>query len=610
MNRIVITILLAVFHLFAFSQGKEKTIKTKIKDVTVFLKGAEINRELNTKLVKGKNIIKLERFSPYILKSSIKIKGGAFYEILSMDFEKTTFDEIENSKELKELTLKEEKMVASIEDLQIQNKILAEKEEFLKTNQKIVGAEKGGDIAQYQKLTEYYIQQIQDIKLSTLKNNRSIDKLETKLSKVKDKISDLDLNEELPVGEMRIVVDAKTEVFAKMKISYFINKASWKPTYNFSFENLDKPLKILYKANIKQNTGVDWENVNIKLSNSNPILDKKLKDLATYFLDYNLSYLKSDEERLLESLQGRAAGVQVSSNSGELSGTVRVRGTNSIDAGNNPLYIVDGVAVNSNYSDPTKNINPDDVKDIQILKGSAASALYGSQAANGVILITTKKGVAASEFQPNMIKAITNVSNVEYKLKSPYTVLSDEEQITVQMKEEKINVDYQYKTIPKQQTKAFLIANISDWEKLNLVNGKVNLYDNKTFVGETFIDFQKVSDTLEISLNSDKNIIVKRTLLDKFNSNQFIGSKKSVTRTWKIEIKNKKNKEIKLDILDQVPISTDKSIDVEVLEISKANHNTVNGELKWKIKLAPKESKEFIISYKVKYPKNKRLIIK
>lgn len=100
------------------------------------------------------------------------------------------------------------------------------------------------------------------------------------------------------------------------------------------------------------------------------------------------------------AMQGRIAGVQVTSTSGQPGGTlnVRIRGVGSINAGNDPLYIVDGVQVaNGGLSgqgsqNALASINPNDIESIEVLKDAAAAAIYGAQAANGVVLITTKKG--------------------------------------------------------------------------------------------------------------------------------------------------------------------------------------------------------------------------
>ncbi|WP_209405038.1 TonB-dependent receptor [Pseudozobellia sp. WGM2] len=104
-------------------------------------------------------------------------------------------------------------------------------------------------------------------------------------------------------------------------------------------------------------------------------------------------------------LQGRAAGVQVVSNSGAPGGgmSITVRGNSSLNSGNSPLYVVDGVPIESsslsslngteNFGlNPLADINPNDIESIEILKDAASTAIYGSRAANGVVMITTKRG--------------------------------------------------------------------------------------------------------------------------------------------------------------------------------------------------------------------------
>ena len=119
------------------------------------------------------------------------------------------------------------------------------------------------------------------------------------------------------------------------------------------------------------------------------------------------------EVNMITALAGKAAGVQVSKNSSGMGGSAKVsiRGVRSVAGDNQPLYVIDGVpmlnstseqaysaiggtanAGNRDGGDGISNLNPEDVESISILKGAPAAALYGSQAANGVILITTKKG--------------------------------------------------------------------------------------------------------------------------------------------------------------------------------------------------------------------------
>jgi TonB-linked SusC/RagA family outer membrane protein len=126
-------------------------------------------------------------------------------------------------------------------------------------------------------------------------------------------------------------------------------------------------------------------------------------------------------------LQGRAAGVQVSSNSGAPGGemSIRVRGSSSLNSGNNSLFVVDGIPLESNSIsslngtensglNPMADINPSDIASIEILKDAASTAIYGSRAANGVVMITTKRGASG---KPEVIlNANAGVSSLTRKL--------------------------------------------------------------------------------------------------------------------------------------------------------------------------------------------------
>lgn len=107
---------------------------------------------------------------------------------------------------------------------------------------------------------------------------------------------------------------------------------------------------------------------------------------------------KSVPTSIDQVLQGRAAGVQVQQNSGMPGGSssIRIRGINSLNASNEPIYVIDGVVIdgssNSNSDNPLSSINPSDILSLDVLKDASATAIYGSRAANGVIMITTKHG--------------------------------------------------------------------------------------------------------------------------------------------------------------------------------------------------------------------------
>lgn len=113
----------------------------------------------------------------------------------------------------------------------------------------------------------------------------------------------------------------------------------------------------------------------------------------------NKAFEKSVSTSIDQVLQGRAAGVQIQANTGTPYGssTIRIRGTNSLNASSQPIFVIDGVIIDSDGGDdgnsnPLAGINPSDILTMDILKDASATAIYGSRASNGVIMITTKRG--------------------------------------------------------------------------------------------------------------------------------------------------------------------------------------------------------------------------
>ncbi len=122
----------------------------------------------------------------------------------------------------------------------------------------------------------------------------------------------------------------------------------------------------------------------------------------------SIASVKADEltqlpvTNVAQGLQARISGVQINQNSGSPGGniSVRVRGTNSINGNSEPLYVVDGIQISNgggiNDVSPLSTINPNDIESVEVLKDASASAIYGARAANGVVLITTKRGKAGA----------------------------------------------------------------------------------------------------------------------------------------------------------------------------------------------------------------------
>lgn len=152
---------------------------------------------------------------------------------------------------------------------------------------------------------------------------------------------------------------------------------------------------------------------------------------------------------------------------------------------------------------------------------------------------------------------------------------------------------------------AFLAAYILNWEQYNLIEGEANLYFEGTYLGKTLIGANTTDDTLKISLGRDKSVVIKRTKLKEFSKGTFLSDKKIDSRSYEIAVKNKKSVPISIDIEDQIPVSTDKSIEVE-FEARGAEFDKVKGRLTWKLDLKPNEDRKLNFKFTVKHPSSVR----
>ena len=204
---------------------------------------------------------------------------------------------------------------------------------------------------------------------------------------------------------------------------------------------------------------------------------------------------------------------------------------------------------------------------------------------------------------------IDNLST-RFKLADLQTIPSDATPHLIDVKTYTKNVAYYSLSIPKIKDGAFLIAKIPNWERMNLLEGTMNLYYNDTFQGVSKLNTKQVSDVLEVSLGRDNAYTVTRRKISSKHIEYRIGFNIKEVVNYEILVKNKKNKAVEIEIRDQLPIAADKNVEVKPLELSNAQLEELSGQLTWHLKLNPNETKKILLSYSVKYPKNKRGIFR
>ncbi len=216
--------------------------------------------------------------------------------------------------------------------------------------------------------------------------------------------------------------------------------------------------------------------------------------------------------------------------------------------------------------------------------------------------------VANAESIDKYVSINENQLSVSFDIDVPYDILSNGKKHSVTLKEIKLPAKYKHYAVPRLENETFLLAEIGDYSKYNLLSGEANIIFNGMYAGKTFIDPNSTADTLNLSMGRDKKVSVKREKVADKSGSKFLSSYKEQTFTFDITVKNNKKESINLTLKDQYPVSTDKEIEVELHESSKASINKETGILTWELDLKPGESKKVRISYTVKHPKDKPIV--
>lgn len=211
----------------------------------------------------------------------------------------------------------------------------------------------------------------------------------------------------MPGVTVQVVGQSGTGTVTNIDGHYTLREVSANATLRFSFvgmSTVDRPVNGMTR-------------IDVVLSEDTELLDEVVVTAlgikrSEKALSYNVQELKDDEltrvkdVNFINALSGKVAGVNINASSAGIGGASKVvmRGTKSIEGSNNALYVIDGVPVYTNsrnagrefdssgFSDPIADLNPEDIESMSVLTGAAAAALYGSAAANGAIVITTKSG--------------------------------------------------------------------------------------------------------------------------------------------------------------------------------------------------------------------------
>jgi uncharacterized protein (TIGR02231 family) len=378
-------------------------------------------------------------------------------------------------------------------------------------------------------------------------NNEKLQDLQTRLTLLQTEPEEEQTEEEIQEkrkGYGRIIMQVLCRAAESMDInlSYFTNNAGWQPMYDLRVDSKTNNIKLVYKASVTQNTGIDWKNTKLTLSTGTP-------NFTTEAPIFNPWYLQLYAPQIYKALKESVV-------------------TNSIQSMDNRMYQKSG-----------NNLRYDDEKP------------------------ATVEGNTVEDF----VSLKAGLLNTNFEIDLPYDIESNGLPHSIGIKEQIIKSTLKNYAVPKLDAEAYLLAEVTDWENLDLLPGNANIILDETYIGRSFINPNTTLDTLNLSLGKDKRVGVKRTLVKDASKSKSKDNFITQTFTYELVVRNNKLKDLQMILKDQYPLSNVTDIEVKLIDDGGAAINEEVGVLTWKVNLKPGDVKKYRFVYTVKYPKDKKI---
>lgn len=490
--------------------------------------------------------------------------------------------------------------------------------EMLKANCSISNRNVATPLAAIKEPNEYYASQMQEIKRRIIRTEELIDTLNMREKQYFAELAQLNSRQKAPMSEVEVRIDAPVACKGAFTLTYYVQNAGWYPSYDIRSDGLSKPVEIAYKANVFQNTGEEWPDVALSLSSSNPTTGSIAPELQTWWLDFGTTPPLYD----LTPTNNTVTGTVYGKNYRPLSDViVKVAGTTigtSTDARGRFSITVPNDAKElqfdfAGYQTQTMIINdsPLQVHMIEDEQTSDQPGFFRSAKYTTTVEFASFDDTTTEETEDSKVPQIERTQTLlgyEFAISQPYTIASDGKVLTVEIGRFDLPARYTYHATPKIDQDAFLVAETTDWEKLNLMEGEANIYFENTFVGKSILSPRETGDTLRFSMGRDRGIRIERTRENDYSKQRTLGSNRTQTVGWKFTLRNTRTEPVELVLTDQLPISRNNSITITEEKLDGGTIDPNSGIVTWHLELKPGTQRDLRLRYAVKYPKNQELI--
>lgn len=623
---------------FSATEENEKEVRHKIDQVTVYRQGAQIKRTTSTVVPAGTATLVFPDLPTSIDPSEVRITGTGDFTILSVThrYHTDTLSGAESQAERERLQKERNDLYHLMQQEQHWYTILDKEEQLLASHTQFTVKDSGVDLGRLIDATRF----MRERRIELLQERQAIDRriadMQASLTKL-----DLAMGALPPLRtethlELLIHTEADAQTSGAISFGYWMQQAGWDPAYNARVESVSDPLKLESIALVHQRTGEDWERVNLSVSTGTPNRNRSKPNLSPWFLHANhhgsrgaASSAAAAANNWLKTQPYNPSVRQVRGQLYDAQGqpligaTVSVSGGRSVVTDINGFYMIDVpenarnisyqstgmVAENINVSNCVMNVAL--APAMEVLDEVAVSSYYmdglADEDAQRSSLFGSRREReaerAAQAFDYASVTVQSTPTQTRFDIEAKYTIASDGVVQSVRIKDMEVPVEFLYQATPKLDAQAYLMAHILDWEELDLISGRLRIYFEDDFVGESTLALNLASDTLSLSLGPDPAIQVRRKLDGHDNKTNLITGKRDLQRAWEITVDNRKKEPIRIVIDDQLPLSNDEDVVVKAEALGGGKLDKETGRVEWDITVKPGERDNIRFKYSVQAPR-------
>ncbi len=547
-----------LFAILALLSLKNATAQTRqrvaLESATVFLSGAELFSTAKLSLPSGETEMLLTNVAGNVNAQTLVITATNGVVVQSAVFQNNYLNPADSTLSPRARALKDSivRIQASIDELSLRKSVVEEQIATIRDNRNIKGANTGVSVVELQKMLDLMSARLLTLVTEQSKLGKRITALQESEQRFAGQLAEEQQKGYQPGGQLLVKFFTPGATSTDLAMTYVVPNAGWTPSYDLRVESTAKPVRLFYKAQVFQNSGIDWKKVKLSLSSGNPGEGAEAPQLAPWYLAfYKPEYVQNQNAYNRQKAGGYQNAAPVA----------------------------------------TSAYETEDRKD----------APAGGRAEN----MTTNNIQQSSMNRYTSVDAAGIVTNFDIEI--PYDIPSDGKQHNIGIKTYDLPATYRYVAVPKLDKDAFLQAQITKWEDLNLLPAQTSIFFEGSYVGQGMIDPRNVRDTMNLSLGRDKRIVIRRERDKLYRSDKFIGSNIHEAFTYITTLRNTKKEPVTLFLTDQFPVSNDNDITIEDKEAEGARIEETTGLATWEVALKPGETKKLRLAYTVKHPKGRVL---